>query len=53
MLCAEDAACLLVEIGAADYRLEYYFLLHSAFSSPATPPGLFFRTLKDFIVWDA
>jgi hypothetical protein len=50
VLCAEDAARLLVEIGAAGYcRLEHYFLLYSAFTSPATVPGLFLQTPKDFI----
>ena len=37
LLCAEDAACLPVQIGAAGYcRSEYYFLPYSAFTSPAT-----------------
>ena len=41
VLCAEDAACLLVEIGGAGYcRSEYYFLLYSALTSPANQPGL-------------
>ncbi len=54
LLCAEDAACLPVQIGAAGYcRSEYYFLPYSAFTSPATVPGLFPQTLEDFIVWDA
>jgi hypothetical protein len=39
-----------VEIGCAGYRrLEYYFLLYSAFTSPATPPGLFLQTLKRLV----
>ena len=52
LLCAEDAACLPVQIGAAGYcRSEYYFLPYSAFTSPELDSSP--QTLEDFIVWDA